>query len=345
MKLRLLLFWKHFLRRKDNKYFILLTILFILIVLLVFTVILLPHKHIGMITVKIPKGANLKEIANILKKNKVIQDKEGFIVLVKLYGKGEKLQAGWYKFSYIMNPRKVLATLLKGPMVKVKVVIPEGLTIEEIAHILKQKADIDSLNFVNLARDDFFVHSAGINANTAEGFLFPNTYIFSKGESSSSILSVMIKKTLNIIDDSLRERAMEMGYTIEQIITVASMIEKEAMLDRERPIIASVIYNRLKRRMRLQVDATVQYALPAHKNKLLYSDLRVKSPYNTYIHRGLPPGPIASPGLKSIEAAFHPARTHYLYYVSRGDGSHIFSKTMKAHIKAKRRVQRMRRNS
>jgi len=345
MKLQPLLFWKHFSRKESTKYFILLTILFILLVAFIFTLILLPHKHIGVITIKIPKGANLKEIADILKKNRVIQDKEGFIVLVKLHRKGEKLQAGWYKFSQMMNPRKVLTILLEGPIAKVKVVIPEGLTIEKIAHILKQEADIDSLTFVNLSRDVFFVHSSGINANTAEGFLFPNTYIFSKGESSSSVLSVMIKKTLNIIDDSLRERAMEMGYTVEQIITVASMIEKEAMMDKERAIIASVIYNRLRRKMRLQVDATVQYALPEHKNKLLYSDLRVKSPYNTYIHRGLPPGPIASPGLKSIEAAFHPARTRYLYYVSRGDGTHIFSRTMKAHIKAKRRVKRMRRNS
>ena len=228
-------------------------------------------------------------------------------------------------------------------MIRVKVIIPEGLTIEETAHILKESADVDSAGFVNLAKDEYFVRSSGINANTAEGFLFPNTYIFTKGETPSYVLQVMIKKSLNIIDDSLRERAMEMGYTVEQIMTIASMIEKEAMLDRERPIIASVIYNRLKKRMRLQVDATVQYALPEHKNKLLYSDLKVDSPYNTYIHKGLPPGPIASPGLKSIEAAFHPANTSYLYYVSRGDGTHIFSKTMKAHIRAKRRVERLRR--
>jgi len=345
MKLQPLLFWRHSLKKESTKYLLLLFLLLILLAAFIFTIVLRIPEHIGAITLEIPKGANLKEIADILKKNKVIQDKEGFILLVKIKRKEEKLKAGWYKFSPYMKPRAVLKTLLKGPIIEVKIIIPEGLTIRETAHILKEKGNIDSLTFVNLAEDEFFVRSSGINAKTAEGFLFPNTYIFSRGQSPSSVLRAMIKKCLNIIDDSLRNRAMEMGYTVEQIITVASMVEKEAMLNRERPVIAGVIYNRLKRRMRLQVDATVQYALPEHKNKLLYSDLKVDSPYNTYTHRGLPPGPIANPGLNSIKAAFHPAKTHYLYYVSKGDGSHIFSKTMKAHIKAKRRVKRMRKNS
>ena len=293
------------------------------------------------VIVHIPKGLTAKEIAKILKKEGIIEDELGFFLLLRIKNAERKLISGWYRMKRGIEPEEVIDILTRGKRVMVPVSIPPGSNLREIAGIVEKALGIDSLEFLKLAHDKRFMEECGVyDAPSLEGYIYPETYVFAKGEDARFVLRVMVKRMFEVLDDSIPLRAGEMGLNIHQLLTIASLIEEEAQVDEERPIIASVIYNRLKRGMPLQIDATVQYALPHHKPRLFYKDLRIESPYNTYLHRGLPPGPIASPGIKSIRAAIHPARTDYLYYVSRGDGTHIFTRTAREHINAKRRVKR-----
>ncbi len=295
----------------------------------------------GNAIIKIEEGENLNIISRKLKEARIIQDRIGFKIMVIIFKKPTRLSYGWYKFEIYEEPREVLEYLLKGRKLTVKVVIPEGLKINETISAFRKHrdADIDISRLDSLVRDTAFIRKLGINKPSIEGYLFPDTYIFYKGEKAENVIRRMVASLFTILKPSQEFEIKSMKFTAHEIITIASMIEREAMTDREKPIIASVIYNRLKKNMPLQIDATVLYALGKHKKRVMYKDLRVKSPYNTYRNRGLPPGPIASPGFQSIISALHPARTDYLYYVATGRGDHIFSSTYKEHVKAKKRVQ------
>jgi UPF0755 protein len=293
------------------------------------------------VVLKIEEGDNLDTISKKLKEEKVIQDRLGFKLLVIWKDKSRSLSYGWYKFKVYENPREVLKSLLQGKRLTVKIVIPEGLKINETLNAFRRHKDTD-INIAkldSLTRDTNFIVKLGINAPTLEGYLFPDTYIFYKGEKAENIIKKMVSSLQTILKPSENLEIKSMEFDAHEIIIIASMIEREAMTDREKPIIASVIYNRLKKKMPLQIDATVLYALGTHKKRVTYKDLRVKSPYNTYRNTGLPPGPIASPGYQSIISALHPAKTDYLYYVATGRGDHIFSETYKEHMKAKKKVQ------
>jgi len=291
--------------------------------------------------IKIEEGDNLNIISRKLKGARIIQDRIGFKLMVVTFKKSTSLSYGWYKFKIYEDPREVMKSLLKGKRLTVKIVIPEGLKINETINAFRRHkdTDINTVKLDSLTKDTSFIKKLGINKRTLEGYLFPDTYIFYKGEKAENIIKKMVSSLYAILKPSQKIKIKSMNFDAYEIITIASMIEREAMIDREKPIIASVIYNRLEKNMPLQIDATILYALGRHKRKVLYKDLRVKSPYNTYRNRGLPPGPIASPGFQSIVSALHPSRTNYLFYVATGKGDHIFSKTYEEHIKAKKKVR------
>jgi len=291
--------------------------------------------------IKIEEGDNLNIISRKLKGARIIQDRIGFKLMVVTFKKSTSLSYGWYKFKIYEDPREILKNLIKGRRLTVKVTIPEGLKINETINAFRRHkdTDINTVELDSLTKDTSFIKKLGINKRTLEGYLFPDTYIFYKGEKAENIIKKMVSSLYAILKPSQKIKIKSMNFDAYEIITIASMIEREAMIDREKPIIASVIYNRLEKNMPLQIDATILYALGRHKRKVLYKDLRVKSPYNTYRNRGLPPGPIASPGFQSIVSALHPSRTNYLFYVATGKGDHIFSKTYEEHIKAKKKVR------
>ena len=295
-----------------------------------------------MATLLVPVGFGVWKIGRRCETLGIIRDAGKFAFLAKVTGLDRKLKAGKYRLKKGQSELMVLEILARGDTAKERVVIPEGSTAEEIANRLKKMAGIEKRYFLYLVRNPNLSGELGVEADNLEGYLYPDSYEFNWGMKPEKVIRIMVNRFFQVFGDKERWRLSQLGLTINQIVTLASMIEKEARLDEERPVIAAVYYNRLKRGLRLQCDATVLYALPEHKERLLYSDLKVDSPYNTYRHKGLPPGPICNPGRASIEAALYPTATDYLYYVAKGDGSHIFSKTPREHITAKRKARKYR---
>ncbi len=294
------------------------------------------------IEVKIDRNKNLKEIAKKLKEHRVIQDEHGFRLMTALERKSTFLSYGWYRFKIHDYPRYVLNSLSRGLRITVCITIPEGLTAKQTLNLIGKKTDIDIEKMDALIHNQSFLRSLGIKSNNIEGYLFPDTYILYRSDDPDVVIKRMVSRLYSVLEPGLKTRIKSIKFNAYQILTIASLIEREAMMESEKPIIASVIYNRLKKGMRLQIDATVLYALGYHKSRVYYRDLKVDSPYNTYKHYGLPPGPIANPGYQSILAAIHPARTDYYYYVATGKGDHIFTRTFEAHRKARQKIKRNR---
>ncbi|MEW6685942.1 MAG: endolytic transglycosylase MltG [Candidatus Edwardsbacteria bacterium] len=285
----------------------------------------------------IEKGTSLLLIAEKLQEAGMITNPHSFLLLAKVTGLDKKIQAGRYCFTRPMSSWEILSNLKQGGTLTEEITIPEGYTLREIARLLQNQVSIDSLEFLKWCYDTTFCLKLGIPVNNLEGYLFPNSYnIYWKMEAKKAI-ELMVAEFNNIYNDSLTKRAEELGFTRHQIITLASLIEKEAKIDSERLLISAVFHNRLRLGRPLESCATIEYLLPEHKERLLYKDLKIKSPYNTYLNLGLPPGPICNPGKKSIESALYPAKVDYLYFVSNSDGSHTFSRTGIEHIQAKHR--------
>ncbi len=287
----------------------------------------------------IKRGLNVKGIAQILDEKGLIGSKGSFILFAKVFGWEKQLKAGRYRIRPGISLWRTLHTLTQGGSITEDVTIPEGLTLKEIAGLLKRRVDIDSTAFVALVTDKSFCQKLGGDAPTLEGYLFPNTYNLYWGMEEEEIAKLMVDALFRTIGPDLRVRAQKIGFDLHQILTLASLIEKETGVPQERPLISAVFHRRLKMGMPLQCDPTVIYTLLPLNRPLTKRDLKVKSPYNTYLHPGLPPGPICNPGLASIKAALWPAQTDYLYFVAQRDGSHIFSRTNREHINARRRVR------
>ncbi|MHB9029508.1 MAG: endolytic transglycosylase MltG, partial [Candidatus Latescibacterota bacterium] len=219
-----------------------------------------------------------------------------------------------------------------GP-VDIRITVPEGYNIREIASILQKKAGVDSSSFVMFAMNTPIAESLGVDKETQEGYLYPETYFIAERSRSLDVIRRMTAQFQEVFVDSLRTRAKTIGLTVNEVVTLASLIETEAANAGERPTVSQVFHLRLKLGYPLQANPTIQYIL-GEKRRVLAEDLDIESPYNTYLHKGLPPGPIASPGIASIRAALYPAATKYLYFVSDGDGSHIFSETLDEHNSA-----------
>ncbi|MDD3803145.1 MAG: endolytic transglycosylase MltG [bacterium] len=287
------------------------------------------------VMIDIRKGESLSKIAQMLEDSGVIESKEIFKFFAKVTKTEGKLQAGKYQLSKSMNEFKALDKIHKGRVILKPVLITEGLTYKQIASRFKETAGKDSLLIVRLCENKEFLKKNKVNAKNAEGFLFPDTYYISDETSEEEIVGMMLKRFSQELPDSLFKKN-EFGFSKYEYIILASMIEKEAKIDSEKPLIAGVYYNRLKKGMLLQCCATVFYAQNRKGGKLTYNDLEFSSPYNTYKNPGLPPTPICSPSLSSVDAALNPAMTKYLFYVSNGDGTHTFTTNYKDHIKAQR---------
>ncbi|MFQ5655946.1 MAG: endolytic transglycosylase MltG [Candidatus Methylomirabilales bacterium] len=291
-----------------------------------------------------PKVVNIEpessstEIAELLKREGIVQDRLLFLLFTTLRGSSDRLMAGEYQFTPSMGLLKVIRTLEEGKVFVHKVTIPEGASVRQIAILLSKEGLVDRERFLQLAMDPGVAGSYVSEAKTLEGFLFPDTYHFIKQEGEEAIIEAMIRRFFRAfpLDDELRAR--QLGMSLYEIVTLASIVEKEAVIDREKPIIAGVFHNRLKRGMRLQADPTVLYGR-GRRGRIRTRDLRTKHPYNTYVRAGLPPGPIASPGVAALKATLYPAQVKYLYFVSKNDGTHHFSRTLEEHNRAVRKYQ------
>jgi len=281
----------------------------------------------------VKEGETLKEVAEELERMHLITNKSLFVLWSKLAGQSKQIKTGEYALSGSMAPIKILEKLRKGQVVLHAVTIPEGFTMEQIGDLLAAKGFVQKEVFLRLANNPRALSAYGIDASGLEGYLFPDTYYFSRGLHPSTLIDVMVKRFWQMAGP-LRERAAALGMKMEQVVILASIVEKETGEPTERPAIASVFLNRLSRGMRLESDPTVIYGLKEFDGNLRKNDLTKETPYNTYVIKGLPPGPIASPGLDAIKAVLYPAQTDYLYFVSKNDGSHYFSKTLAEHNRA-----------
>ena len=242
-----------------------------------------------------------------------------------------------------MTPRRILATIVEGDVLLHRITIPEGFNLHQIAEAVARAGFGDAESFYEIATDPAVVAAAGFEGQSLEGYLYPDTYSFPKGYSQSSIIDAMTQRFRDAVSDAWRSRAAEMGMSLHEVVTLASIIEKETGDPAERPLIASVFHNRLAKGMRLETDPTVIYGIENFDGNLTRRHLRTPTPYNTYRIRGLPPGPIASPGHAALEAALFPAVSDYLFFVSRNDGTHQFSRNLQDHQEAVRKYQ-LRRN-
>lgn len=288
--------------------------------------------------VTIPGGASTAEIANLLVQEQVIRSPLLFRVLTRVQLLDNKLQAGEYEFSAQMSTTQVLRKIVQGRTVSRSFTVPEGFTVEQIADLLSEKELVNRERFLQLARNGIpayeYIKPNRDAGYAVEGFLFPDTYSIPKGMKEEEILTMMLKKFDTMLTDEMRVKAAGQGLDLYQLITLASLVEREAKVEEERPVIAAVFLHRLQIEMPVQSCATIQYILGTPKQELSIQDTQVESPYNTYLHAGLPPGPIANPGLASIQAVLNPAQTDALYFVAKPDGAHIFSRTYEEHLLA-----------
>jgi UPF0755 protein len=283
------------------------------------------------VQVVVERGATFDDIARQLAGEGVIGNVWTFRALAKLRGQDVAVRAGEYRFGPRVTQSEVLRALVTGgAQVASWVTIPEGFTAAQIATRLAAEG-LGSEQALQAYFMSEQITVDGARTKNLEGFLFPSTYLVPLGDEPRHIASLFTAQFYKALPLDAPTQAKALHVTVPQAVTVASLVEREAKNETDRPKIAAVIYNRLRMRMPLQVDATIEYALPEHKSELSFADLRIDSPYNSYVHAGLPPTPIANPGLPSLLAALHPARTEDLYYVYCGNGRHVFAKTLAEH--------------
>ena len=291
----------------------------------------------------IEPGQSFGETAAQLEKVGLVRYPKRFRWLAYLRGDETRIRAGEYLLSASMSPSAILDTIVRGEILLHKVVIPEGASIFNIGKILEKADLVSEKAFLQTASDSDLVKALGIEGHTVEGYLFPETYHFPKGVTTEHIVKKMVAHFRSVFTTDWTKRARAMGFTTLQVVTLASIVEKETARPEERPLIAAVFLNRMKRGMRLESDPTVIYGIKDFDGNLTRKDLKTMSPYNTYRIKGLPPGPIANPGRASIEAVLYPSEKPYLYFVSRNDGSHHFSQTLSEHNRMVWRYQRRQR--
>lgn len=280
------------------------------------------------VRLEVSQGASAKIIAETLEKNKVIRSARYFRTIAG----NAKIKPGIYDLSPTDTPETILKTLEKGSVATVRQTFPEGFTLRRVAARLRENSIADETLFLELTEKEGKSFTADFPLpDTLEGYLFPDTYRFPIDIDERGIAQRMLDNFSKVVYEKHGDAIRRSKYSLHELITIASMVEREARVDQDRAKIAGVIYNRLRIRMPLQIDATVQYARGQHKERLLYKDLELESPYNTYRRRGLPPGPICCPGMPSIEAALSPETSDFLFYVARPDGSHVFSRTFAEH--------------
>ena len=284
--------------------------------------------------VDIPPGASTAEIRRRLVDAGVVSDEFVFRAALMWTGRSRALQAGEYRFDRPMGAVDVIEKIARGDVYAHPITFPEGLTIREMAAIYESRGFGTAREFADAARNATLIADLDPAAADLEGYLFPETYALSRGTPATTLIRIMVDRFRATYADLQSKRSGEPGLSLRQVVTLASLVEKETAKAEERPLVAAVYHNRLKRRMAMQADPTVVYALVkagTYDGNIRKRDLSVDSPYNTYKYPGLPPGPIASPGRAAIEAALAPADVSHLYFVSRNDGSHVFADTLAKH--------------
>lgn len=289
--------------------------------------------------VVVEPGSPVRTIGRRLDEEGVIRSALLFELWLRGRGDAGAIQAGTYRLPRDRSLPAVVDMLVRGETVLVEVTVPEGLRLEQVAGIVARALGADSAAFAAAATDSLFADSLEIPAPTLEGYLFPETYRVDPSTSAREMARIMTDQFHTVFDAAWRARAESLGYTVGEIVTLASIVEEEARVPEERKAIAGVFWNRLDKGMRLEADPTVQYALGGHRERVLYRDLEVDSPYNTYRNVGLPPGPIASPGRLALEATLYPDSVPYLFFVATGqDGRHTFSETLAEHERKRREI-------
>ncbi|MDD4503343.1 MAG: endolytic transglycosylase MltG [Clostridiaceae bacterium] len=294
----------------------------------------------------IPKGSTVKSISKILEEENMIKDRFVFELYCKVNEKADKIKAGKYCINNSMKVPEIVEVIVAGKALidTVKFTIPEGYNLAQIVEkldslgVVSQESIQTALKAESYEYD--FIEQIPDREKRLEGYLFPDTYEIYNDTTAEAIIDKLLGRFNDVFTGEYRNRAKELNMTIDQVITLASIIEREAKLDSERKTISAVFHNRLKKNIMLQSCATVQYLFKEQKEVLTYKDLEIESPYNTYKHAGLPPGPIASPGMKAIEAALYPENVDYLYFFAKDDGSHIFSRTYYEHINAQNKLNK-----
>ena len=285
-------------------------------------------------TVFIPRGAGFFEIVGILDQAGMVKQKPLFILLTVFKGGARQIQAGEYELATSLSPCGVVNKLVRGEIKIYKVTIPEDYTLKQIADRLVAERLVTEENFFGVATDPVFLASLDIDAPSAEGYLYPDTYEFNRNMTARDIVKAMINQFWKKITPQMMDRAKERGMTTNEWVTLASLIGKETGHRGEKEKVSAVFHNRLKKRMRLQSDPTAIYSLTDYQGIVKRKHLNNDTPYNTYKIMGLPPGPIANPGVDSLQAALYPAPVNYLYFVAVNDGTHKFSITLAAHSQA-----------
>ena len=292
------------------------------------------------VTVVVPKGSTVKEINTILAGDGLVRDDVRFLVLARYLGLAAKLQAGEFALHRGQTPSKLLTELATAKPIQHAVTIREGLTISEIGETFAAGGWCDPEEFIQLAKDPVFLRKLGLESRkNLEGYLYPDTYYLTRqGQTTADLLRMQVRHFFAVWDTIQTKSPLDLSPY--EVLILASMVEKETGKAEERPLIAGVFFNRLKKRMRLQSDPTVVYGIENFSGRLTRKDLRTPSPYNTYTLKRLPAGPISNPGKDALEAVFHPVESKFLYFVSKNDGSHQFSTNLRDHNRAVNKYQR-----
>jgi len=283
--------------------------------------------------ISFPPGSGIRKLANDLKAGGVIRSSWHFVLMTRLRGNAHRLKAGDYRVSDAMTPGIIMGKIVSGEVDYRKFTLPEGYSMYQAAELLEQKGYFSKEVFLRKCRDSEFLSFLGLKESSVEGYLFPATYNLLRGGSEEDLLEQMVEQ-FNKSYAAIKGAEGEHRLSRHEIVTLASIIEKEAVTAEERPIISSVFHNRLRIGMPLQSDPTAVYGVRAFTGKVSKADIERVSPYNTYLNKGLPPGPIGNPGRDAIQAAMNPADTDYLYFVARQDGTHHFSRTLDEHNRA-----------
>jgi len=293
---------------------------------------------------EIEKGWTARTVIERLEGRGIVRGALPLRLACRLFYPGRRFKAGEYLFTPPLAARDALFLIFSGRVHLVSVTIPEGLTGDEIAGLVRPGGGEGAAAFRAALRDTSLIADLDPGAGDLEGYLFPETYNLPRKAPESDLVAAMVAGFHRIFDADRRRRAAELGMSVRDVVTLASLIEEETALPEERPLVSAVFHNRLRIGMKLDCDPTVAYALKRegrYTGRLLLRDLKVDSPYNTYLHAGLPPGPISNPGLSSLDAALHPAAGDFLYFVAKGDGGHHFSRTLGQHLDAVREYREL----
>jgi len=294
-------------------------------------------------TLYVSRGESFPHVVDSLAASGIIRSRKAFVLTARLVGGASAIKVGKYVLRSGVSNYRIMSMLVSGRDAEsISVTVPPGLTARAQARLYARELGCDSAKFMALAFDPSFVSSLDVDAPTLEGYLMPETYAFAWNQEEGAVLRAMVWQFQRFYDDSLRSRERVWGWSTRQVLTMASIVEGESKLAEERAVISGVYHNRLRKRMPMQADPTIQYIIPDGPRRLLYDDLRINNPYNTYRFAGLPPGPVNNPGREAILAALFPQQNSYLYFVANGQGGHRFAGSYETHLRNVRLYRRHR---